>query len=81
MNTTIEKIDLKRFRGDLQAAMQRDGLNHLDVYRKTGVNPSTISLFVNGKREGVSGESILRLWEWMYGYIPPPVVSHTNATP
>lgn len=67
MNTTYQKIDPTIFRSDVIAAMKRDDMTIADIVRLTGANQSTLSLFINGKRDGMSLESALKILPWVYG--------------
>lgn len=64
MNTTPR--DLTTFRGDLRRAMQTTKSTQKDVERVTGVAQGIICNFLSGKR-GLSGDSVFKLWPFVYG--------------
>lgn len=60
--------NLDSFRRDLRDAMVRAACGQIDLMRDYGVNQSIISNFLSGRR-GISADSMLKLWPFVYGRI------------
>lgn len=78
MDTTPR--DLTSFRGDLRQAMSRTESTQKDVERITGVAQGIICNFLSGKR-GLSGDSVFKLWPFVYPEPPAPTPAPAPAPP
>jgi len=75
-------MNMQKFRDDLLTAMAQKGATQTDVSEKTGVLQSSLSFFLTGEREGLSGKNVLRLFPFVYGNLPPlDPVSQQGASP
>lgn len=45
----------------LKEVMRLQGLNQVDIYRKTGISQSVISTWINGERQEVMSDNLRRL--------------------
>jgi len=68
----VAAMKIKAFRDDLRAVMARKKASQTEVTKATGVKQSSLSLFLAGERSGLSGESVLRLYPFVYGPSTPP---------
>jgi len=76
----MKTYTLKQFRDDLRRAMSEKGRSQKDLEADFGVHQSIISNFLS-ERRGVSGESLLALWPFVYGDIAMPRPTASPATP
>lgn len=65
-------MNMQTFRSDLAKAIASKGYSQSKVAEITGVSQSSLSFFLSGERDGLSGESVLRLWFFVYGHEPTP---------
>lgn len=68
-------MDMTSFKKDLEMAMTLKGMKKSDVAKETGVHQSTLSLFLSGERQGISGDTVLKLWAFIY----PPESPHADS--
>lgn len=66
--------DLTQFRTALRAWMAEEGMSQKALAQKSGVDQASISRFLRTENpDGLSGESVLRLYPFVYGNaLPPP---------
>lgn len=63
--------NLTQFRIDLRAWMAAEGISQIALAKKSGVDQASLSRFLRMERpDGLSGESVLRLYPIVYS--PPP---------
>jgi hypothetical protein len=53
------------FAEQLRESIQSSGVKHVEIAKGSGVSKSSLSLFMSRKREGVSFQSIERLWAFL----------------
>ncbi len=63
MNT----LSIEQFREDLAMAMAREKVTQAELGTLCKVPQGTISMFLRGKRNRLSGAVMLRLWPFVYG--------------
>ena len=66
MNT----LSIEQFREDLAMAMAREKVTQAELGSLCNVPQGTISMFLRGKRNRLSGAVMLRLWPFVYGEGP-----------
>lgn len=60
--------DLTQFRNALRAWMATEGMSQKSLAQASGVDQASISRFLRAKNpDGLSGESVLRLFPFVYG--------------
>ena len=64
-------MDMTQFKHDLAKALENTGHTQAELSKLSGVPQSTISLFLSGSRKGMTGDSMLKLWPFVYGQHPP----------
>ena len=65
--------DLTQFRTTLRAWMAEEGMSQKALAQESGVDQASISRFLRTEKpEGLSGESVLRLYPFVFGNDPPP---------
>ena len=70
--------DLTQFRTTLRAWMAEEGMSQKALAQKSGVDQASISRFLRTEKpEGLSGESVLRLYPVVFGNDPPPQPTET----
>lgn len=68
--------DLTQFRNDLRAWMAMEATSQVALAKMSGVDQASISRFLRTENpEGLSGESVLRLYRFVYPSLSPPSLS------
>lgn len=63
---------ITQFRNDLRAWQAREGISQVRLAKMSGVDQASISRFLREEDpEGLSGESVLRLYRFVYPLEPP----------
>lgn len=57
--------DAVRFSEQLRAVLRASGIRPAEIAKETGIPHSVLSLFLSGKRHGLSFASIDRLWSYL----------------
>lgn len=62
----IYGMNAQSLRNDIQAVIRAKGINLHKLAQMAGVSQSSLWLFVNCQREGLSTETLFRLWPHIY---------------
>lgn len=63
---------IAQFRNDLRAWQARERVSQVSLAKMSGVDQASISRFLRTENpEGLSGESVLRLYRFVYPLEPP----------